>query len=113
MPSRAVVSTAALARRRLARAHDDTRTVVSVVDKTPGCGFLCTTMKRHDPRGWARDRVFHMSEHGVLFFYVCVRDRRSVILGVGHVPVSNASDGRARHRSVVLVASRAMAMMID
>ena len=67
MPSRAVVSTAALARRRLARTHDDTRIVVY---KHPDVVFF-TTMKRNETRGWARDRVFHMSEQGVLFFYVC------------------------------------------
>ena len=111
-PGRAVVSTAALARRRLARAHDDTRAIVVVVgvDKTPGCGFF-TTMKRHDTRGWERDRVFHMSEPGVLFF-MCVRDRRSVILGMGRVPVSNAMDAHDTGRSS---SSRAIAMtlMID
>ena len=61
----------ALARRRLARAHDDTRTIVIVVDKTPGCGFGFCVHDDEKTRGWARDRVFHMSEHGVLFF-LCV-----------------------------------------
>ena len=65
---RAVVSTAALARRRLARALDDTRTIVIVVDKTPGCGFGFCVHDDEKTRGWARDRVFHMSEHDVLFF---------------------------------------------